>query len=67
MRAPITVGIAYGMKIMRREKRAKRVITMSRISAIASETAICNGMSTSEKRMTKLTPSRKDGSLKALT
>ena len=40
------------MKIMRRENRANRVITMSRISAIASETAICSGISTSEKRMT---------------
>ena len=54
------------MKIMRRENRANRVITMSRISAIASETAIWSGMSTSEKRMTNQTPSRNDGSLKAL-
>ena len=61
MSAPITAGIAYGMKIISREKRAKRVITMSRISAIASETAICSGISTSENRTTNQTPSRNDG------
>ena len=44
----MTAGIAYGMKIMSRENRAKRPTTMSRMSATASETTICSGISTSE-------------------
>ena len=60
------VGIAYGMKIMSRENRANRVTRMSSIRAMASESAICRGMSTSENRMTNQTPSRNDGSVKAL-
>ncbi len=63
----MTVGIAYGRKIMRREKRANRVVTASRMSAIASEMMICSGIETSEKRMTNHTPDRKLGSVNAFT
>ncbi len=51
---------------MRREKREKRVRTMSRMSAIAREIAICSGISTSENESTNPTPLRNDGSLNAL-
>ena len=67
MSAPMTAGIAYGRKIISRENRANRVVTTSSMSAIASETTICSGISTSENRMTNQTPSRKCGSVNALT
>ena len=66
MIAPMTVGIAYGRKIMSRANRANIDVTASRMRAIASAMPICSGIATSEKRMTNHVPDRKLGSVNAL-
>src|SRR5258708_619753 len=64
MSAPITAGIAYGRKIIRRENLASFVVSVSSRRAATSETSICTGMSTIENRMTNQTPFRNEGAMK---
>ena len=65
MSAPMTAGIAYGRKTIRRANRVNHVVTASRTSAIPSEMSIWSGMSTIENLITNQTPLRKCSSVKA--